>query len=107
MDRGYWLLAGAVLILLVVAGGIYIGVAGQNAHNSAEYLQVEPAEGNISANETVAFEELSPAQQDLFERARNTSEITEISADTDYDVFIDNRHVRYRNRTYDVAVAVS
>ncbi|MBX0284949.1 hypothetical protein EGH22_01295 [Halomicroarcula sp. F28] len=107
MDRRTWLLAGCVLAFLVVGGGIYIGLAGQNAHGSAAYLDVEPAEGNVSANETVAFEELSPAQQELFERARNSSELVEISADLDYTVFAENRYVHYQNRTYEVAVAVS
>ncbi|MBX0303573.1 hypothetical protein [Haloarcula salinisoli] len=73
----------------------------------AAYLDVEPAEGNVSANETVAFEELSPAQQELFERARNSSELVEIPGDLDYTVFAENRYVHYQNRTYEVAVAVS
>ena len=106
MDRGYWLLAGSVLAFLVVGGGIYIALAGQNAHSSAMYLEVEPAEGNASANETVAFEDLSPSQQDLFERARNSTDYVEIPPNVPADVFIDNRYVRYRNRTYETAVFV-
>jgi len=106
MDRGYWLLAGFVLAFLVVGGGIYIALAGQNAHSSAAYLDVDRAEGNVSANETIAFEALSPAQQELFERARNTTAMVEIQSDVEDDAFVDNTHVRYRNRTYRVAVAV-
>lgn len=107
MGRGYWLLAGAVLIHLVVGGGVYIALAGQNAHSNARYLDARPADGNVYLNETVAFEDLSPAQQKAFQRARNSTEMVEIPADLDGDVFIDNRYVRYQNRTYEVAVAVS
>ena len=106
MDRRYRL--GIVsLVLVVLAGaGVYVFIAGQNAHSSDAYLQVVPAEGNVSANETVAFEQLSPAQGDLFERARNTTEIVEIPPDLDYGVFVDNRYVQYRNRTDETAVMV-
>lgn len=95
-----------MLALLLTAGAVYAALIGQNAHSNARYLDVDPAEGTVSANETVAFEDLSPAQQEQFERARNSTEIIEIPAGLDADAFIDNRYVRYQNRTYDVAVAV-
>ncbi|MDS0283056.1 hypothetical protein [Haloarcula onubensis] len=106
MDRGYWLLAGCALTLAVGGFGAYAIFAGQNTHSSAAYLDVDTADGNVSGNETVAFDDLSPAQQEVFERARNSTEMVDIPPDTDYVVFVDNHYVRYRNRTYQVAVAV-
>jgi len=106
MNRRYRIGIAGVALLLLVGASIYVFIAGQNSHSSTAYLDVEPAEGNVSANETVAFEQLSPAQQDLFERARNTTEMVEIPPELSEDVFTDNRYVRYRNRTYETTVIV-
>ncbi|MDS0259099.1 hypothetical protein NDI56_06805 [Haloarcula sp. S1CR25-12] len=105
MRRRHWLGLGCLLVLLVT--GAYVSLAGQSSRGSAAFLDIEPADGTVPENETVAFTELSPAQQDLFERARNTTETVEIPPDVDDDAFADNRYVRYQNRTYETIVAVS
>lgn len=106
MQRRLPLAIAGVAVLLVAGAGLYVSLAGQNAHSSAASLDVRPADGNVSVNDTVAFADLSPAQRELFDRARNTTDVVEIPPDVSEDAFVDNRYVRYENRTYETAVIV-
>jgi len=104
MRRRHWLGLGCLLVLLVT--GAYVSLADQDSQGSAAFLDVEPADRTVPENETVAFADLSPAHQDLFGRARNTTDTVEIPPDVDDDAFADNRYVRYQNRTYETIVIV-
>jgi len=107
MDCGSWLLAGCLLALLIVGGGAAVTLTNQTATDSTATLVVRPADGTASANETVAVGALTPAQRDLFERARNTTEPIDIPSDVSRDPFVEYWYVRGDNWTYEVAVAVS
>jgi hypothetical protein len=106
MDRGSWLLAAVTLALVLVGGVAYVTLPDQNTDSTTGTLDASPADGTATANETVAFEALSPDQQALFERASNSTGAVDIPSDVSRDPFVDYRYVRYQNRTYEVAVAV-
>lgn len=106
MDRGYRLLAAATLALVLVSGAAYVTLDDRSTDSTAGSLTVSPADGDASANETLAFASLSPDQRALFERARNSTGAVDIPPNVSYGVFVDHRYVRCQNRTYEVAVAV-
>jgi len=107
MDRATWLLVGSLVALLLAGGGICVALTGQNTGDTTATLDVSPADGTATANETVAFDDLSPARRDTFERARNTTDSVDVPSTVSYGVFANYGYVRYGNRTYETAVAVA
>lgn len=108
MKHRYWIGLGIVLLLVVSVGGVLLTELDLDGHTTASYLDVSPAESDDSINQTVAFSNLSPAQQRAFKQALNDEDnYVQIPDGVDEQVWIENRAVRYQNRTYEVFVAVS
>lgn len=116
MNRRRWM--GVLLVLVVVGGAASILVGDWNdGHEQGTYLDVDPVAPNETVtpvsetptgNTTIAYTELSPAQQRVFRQAVTADDgFVAIPDDVAADVWIQHAAVRYRNQTYEVAVAVS
>jgi hypothetical protein len=105
MQRRYWLGVGLAVVLAVAVG--WVALISLSGLDGGYYLDAAPADGNVSANDTIAYETLSPEQRRVFESAVNADSMVEIPDSVDENVFIDNRYVSYENRTYEVMVASS
>jgi len=108
MKHRYWIGLSVVLLLVIGVGGVLFYGSGLDGHTSASYLDVSRVDSTISENETVAFSNLTPSQQRVFENAlKDEDNYVQIPASVDEQVWIENNHVQYQNQTYRVAVAVS
>lgn len=111
MDRRYWLVAGVVASLLVVGGAALVAdrPAGPDPPDESAddvYVQVERVTDPVPDSETVAYESLTPEQQDLFESALADGGLVPVPDGADSSAWYDIDYVRYRNETYEVLVAV-
>ncbi|WP_115864033.1 hypothetical protein [Halorussus litoreus] len=69
---------------------------------TAEKESVAPTPDRV-----IDFEELTPRQQNTFERAMNGSyPSARVPTGVDHEVWVEHEYVRYRNETYSVSVAV-
>mgnify|MGYP000509956886 CR=1 FL=1 len=105
MDNRHWIVIGVALAFAVpLAGlGVYDSL---NDPNDAT-LYVDDPGRDIPANETIAFESLSTAQQQEFERALDSNKgYVSIPRDVNRTAWIEHQGVRYENETYGVGVAV-
>ncbi len=102
----------AVGVLVVALGGAAVlgatTLLDPAPGGTSYYLFVDPAspEQTPSENETVRYANLTPEQQRVFDRARTADGNVAVPADVNEQVWIDNRYVRYQNRTYRATVAV-
>jgi hypothetical protein len=70
---------------------------------------MEPQTNHTSDGSVVAFEELSPEQQRVFEQALENDggyRTARIPSGVNDEVWVENRYVRYQNKTYAVGVIV-
>lgn len=108
MKRRYWIGLGAVLLLMIGVGGAFLTGFGSGGHESASYLDVSRDNSDPPANQTIAFTNLTPDQQQVFEKALTDEDnMVQIPDNVDQSVWTRNRYVIYQNQTYHVAVAVS
>jgi len=96
------------LVLLCGIGAVIVSQFAIPSHQSTPHLQVSTVGGNVTEHSVVAFENLTPGQQRVFERALTSeSQLTSIPDTIDTDVWVENNYVRYQTKTYRVLVAVS
>lgn len=108
MKRRYWIGLGAVLFLMIGVGGAFLIGLGLGGHESASYLDVSRVNFDPPANQTIAFTDLSPDQQQVFEKALTDEDnMVQIPDNVDESVWIRNKYVIYQNHTCHVAVAAS
>jgi len=92
------ILGGAVFLHYVVFQPV-TGSSGSTLHVS------QPQTTYTGNRSVIAFEELAPDQQRVFERAlENDSGYADIPTDVNSSVWVENRAIQYRNQTYTVAV---
>lgn len=104
-DRGVGPLVavGALLVAVVAAGFLVFALGGDPA--PSDQLHVEQADANAIDGPVIEYDDMTADQRAIFEAALSDGQET-IPAGVDGSVWIDNRGVRYRNRTYHVAVSV-
>ena len=102
-----------MLISVVVIGAVLGGAAflhyvvfQPETGSSGSTLHVSQPQTTYEGDGTViAFEELTPEQQRVFERAlENDSGYARIPSGVNSSVWVENRAIRHLNRTYTVAV---
>lgn len=95
-----------IAVIAVLLVGVGVAAYLQYGGHSSQYLHVETvADGDEIRGDVVAFEQMTPAQREVFTRAASDGGSTTIPADVDASVWIDNGGVRHRNQTYAVGVA--
>jgi len=105
VDKRHWIVIGVVLAFTLP----FLGLAVVDLHSDPNEatLFVDGSGPAIAANETVPFDSLSTAQQQVFERAlRSEDGIAPIPRDVNRTAWIEHRGVRYENETYEAVVAV-
>lgn len=108
MRRRTIFLISVVIIGAILGGALFLhyvvfqpvtGSSGSTLHVS------QPQTTYTGDGSVIAFEELTPEQQRVFERAlENDSRYAQIPSGVNSSVWVENRAVRYQNRTYTVAV---
>ncbi|WP_188879947.1 hypothetical protein [Halarchaeum nitratireducens] len=94
-----------VHLYVLVAGGLIV-LAGCAATSSPEHLHVQQADGNISADNVVQFDELTPAQQRVFKDALQKG-IADVPNNVSIDPWTHYRYVKYHNNTYEAVVSTA
>lgn len=96
-----------VIVILVITVGVELGLDSITPDQESQYdLHVTQANGNVSSDEIVQFEELTPGQQRVFKDALLQGN-TDVPDTVSVQLWIDNRYVRYQDRTYRTAVSTA
>ncbi|GAA0290702.1 hypothetical protein GCM10009066_01460 [Halarchaeum salinum] len=106
MDRVHLhvLVAGCLIVLAGCAATNPLSPS--NTQNSQYHLHVQQADGNISADDVVQFDELTPAQQRVFKDALQKG-IADVPNNVSIDPWTHYRYVRYDNDTYVAVVSTA
>ena len=100
-------IATVFVIILVITTGVGLVLNSISSNRGSQYnLHVTQADGNISSDEVVQFDELTSGQQDVFEAALSQGN-TNVPDDVSIQIWVDNRYVQYQNQTYRVAVSTA
>lgn len=108
MRRRVILLISVVIIGTILGGAVFLHyvIFQPGAGGSGSTLHVSQPQTTYSGDGSIiAFEELTSEQQRVFKQAlENDSGYTRIPSDVNSSVWVENRAIRYQNRTYTVAV---
>ncbi|MFC7046957.1 hypothetical protein ACFQH6_17510 [Halobacteriaceae archaeon GCM10025711] len=96
----------AVLVLLLL--GFVASAYLPDGHGNERYLHVEQVDEDEISGEVIAFEDLTPGQQAVFEEAvAQGNGNVEIPEDVNESVWFDTYGVRYQNQTYLTVVSTN
>lgn len=103
MNRRTWVGIGVVLVLAIGVGFVQFSL---NDQDKTQYLTVNQVNRTPPDSHTIAFTDLTAAQQRVFNKSRNQEGLVRIPADVDAAVWKDNEYVTFDNQVYEVVVAV-
>lgn len=103
MQTKQLLLAVVVAVAAVVTTALLVGPT--ESPETGPYLSAEPAADVPDDAAVREYEQLSPAQQDVFERAISDGGEIELDGEADIDVWYETEFVRHDGQLYRILVA--